>query len=215
MLSLRPLLYMIMLALLIISFGCEPPSRDTPRDTPAQQWEHWINLLEFDMKSVAQSADWISKHDDEILIPPKIDFMERHPVLELPFVQYGISITTDHNGKLRVGKQKGFGGRWPPAKTPLKVGDKLSDTFSFKDSFEWTGQASDFEAFIKNRTYRFVFEGKKTYNFTDAGSTVTYTSPKGATIHYNADKIIIQSGHLHLAFNLLYFSPLRRYFSVG
>ena len=197
MFGFRPLLCIIILALLtIFSFGCDPPTRSTdpPPITPVQQWEQWINLPNIDMKSVAQSADWIEKHRSEISIPDKIDFMDYNYVMEWPFLVYGIFITTDHNGKLRVGRNSTLGYGWPPAKTPLKVGGKLSGSFPFGDSFQWTGQnLSDFEAFIKNRTYHFVFEAKKPYNFTDVtGSMITYTSPEGGTIHYNADRIITQ-----------------------
>ena len=128
MFSFRPLLYMIILALLIIfSFGCDPPTRSTdpPKRTPAQEWEHRTNLLALDMKNVEQSADWIKKHRDEISIPNKIDFMDIYTVMELPFLPYGIIITTDHNGKLRVGKRRAFRRGWPPDKMPLKIGDKL------------------------------------------------------------------------------------------
>lgn len=199
MFSFRSLLYMIMLALLIIFFfGCTPPPPTVdppkPKMTSAQQWEQWINLLHIDMKSVVQSADWIEKHRGEISIPDEIDFMDYNYVKEWPFLVYGIFITTDHNGKLRVGRNSALGYGWPPAQTPLKVGDKLLGSFSFENSFQWTGQnLSDFEAFIKNRTYYFVLEAKKPYNITDAtGSTITYKSSEGATIHYNADKIITQ-----------------------
>lgn len=198
MFSFRPLVYMIILVLLIIFwFGCDPPTQpaeDPPERTPAQQWEHWINLLALDMKNVEQSADWIEKHRGEISIPSRIDFMDIHTVLELPFLPYGIIITMDHNSKLRVGKHRAFRRGWPPDKTPLKLGDKLPDSFPIDMNIEWTGNSfSEFNEFLKNRTYNFVFEAKEIEARTDiGGSIVTYMSPEGATIHYNVDRIIIQ-----------------------
>ena len=188
---------MIILALLIIfSFGCDPLPEppDPPEKTPAQQWEHWINLLALDMKNVEQSVDWIKKHRGEISLPNKIDFMDIHTVMELPFLPYGIIITTDHNGKLRVGKYRAFRRGWPPDKTPLKIGDKLPNSFPVDVNIKWTGNSfSEFEEFLKNRTYNFVFEAKETEARTDiGGSIVPYMSPEGATIHYNVDRIIIQ-----------------------
>ena len=186
-----------MLVLFIIfSFGCDQPTRSTDLSerNPSQQWEHWIDLLALDMKNVAQSADWIEKHRGEISIPDKIDFMEIHTVLELPFLPYGIFITTDHNGELRVGKHRTFRRGWPPDKTSLKIGDKLPGSFPVDVNIEWRGNSfSEFKEFLKNRTYNFVFEANKTVARTNIdGFIVTYMSPKGATIHYNADRIIIQ-----------------------
>ena len=195
MFSFRPLLYMIILALLIIfSFGCDPPNQVGGTMTPAQQFEHWKNLLGLDILDVAKSADWIAKHEDEISIPDSIDFMTTHSVLELSFMPYGIIITTDHNGKYRVGRRLAFGRGWPPDKTPLKIGDKLPDSFPADVNIEWSGNSlSEFEELLKNRTYNFVFEAKETEaRFDIGGSIATYMSPEGATIHYNADRIITQ-----------------------
>ena len=102
----------------------EPGPERTPTDpepgperTPTQQFEYWTNLLGFDMLDVAKSADWIEKYEDEISIPDSIDFMDVHRVLELGVVMYGVIITTDHNGKYRVGKQRAFG--WDGRQTKL------------------------------------------------------------------------------------------------
>ncbi|MXV82925.1 hypothetical protein F4Z98_06070 [Candidatus Poribacteria bacterium] len=163
-LSIIPL---IMISTLLIGIGCDPKSgpphepghTHEPERTPGQQFEHWTNLLGFDILDVVKSAAWIEKHEDEISIPDSIDFMGYHHVEEFGFMAYGIFITTDYNGKYRVGKQRAFGKGWPPDKTPLKIGDKLPFSFSANDNIKWTGNRnnlSEFEDLLKNRTYHFL-----------------------------------------------------------
>ncbi len=114
--------------------------------------------------------------------------------MELPFLPYGIFITTDHNGKLRVGKHRAFGRGWPPDKTSLKIGDKLPTSFPVDVNIEWTGNSIvEFKEFLKKQKLQFRFEAKKAVARTDTdGSIVTYMSPEGAAIHYNVDRIITQ-----------------------
>ena len=162
--------------------------------TPAQKWEDWLNtqkILGCEVLSVAASQEWIEKHRSEISIPNQIEFGNPYIVSELPFVidHNLIQIAVDPENKYRVSARK-----FPPDKTPLKVGDKLPDTFPLNSNFEYRGNSrSEAQKLFKNRTHTFVFEAKEIYARPDVdGSMVTYISPKGAIIHYNTDWIITE-----------------------
>ena len=162
--------------------------------TPAKKWEDWLNekkKLGHEVLGVAASQAWIEKHKDEISIPNQIEFGKPHTVLETPFilVPYLIQIAVDPKGKYRVSAKK-----FPQDKTPLKIGDKLLDSFPLNSKFEYSGNSlSEAQKLFKNRTHTFVFEAQKTYARADIDdSTVTYRSSEGATVHYNTDRIITE-----------------------
>ena len=128
----------LMIFAIIISIGklsCDSPSptpsintSPTPTPSPAQQWADWANRQEkigLQVVDATKTKHWLQAHRDDISLPDKIGFMERHVVLKSPFT--GIIITTDHTGKRRIVARE-----WPlPEQRPVPPG--FSQETRFKD----------------------------------------------------------------------------------
>jgi hypothetical protein len=115
-------------SIFLIGTGCEDKTNQTSSEgdqstppTPEVQWNRWLKLQielgTFTVLNVSESEKWIEENRSKISMPDTLSFMERHTVMEAPFMQQNTFITVDHNGKYRV-VARGFTYPRPPPDPP-------------------------------------------------------------------------------------------------